>query len=124
MYIVHRYTFRSLTTEMEAFLRECDLHVRRDLSSRFWDADETGFCTATASQRVLARRGSREVHEITGGSGRDYVTVLSAGLADGVRFTPYILGCQPLPMLVVQPEPCMGSAKVDGWRPTASWTCL
>ena len=62
-----------------------------DLGSRLWNADETGFCTAAAGQRVLARRGSREVHETAGGSGRDYVTVLGAGSADGVRLAPYIL---------------------------------
>ena len=28
---------------------------------------------------VLATRGSKEVHETAGGSGRDYITVLGAG---------------------------------------------
>lgn len=62
-----------------------------DLASRLWNADETGFCTAMASHRVLARRGAREVHETAGGSGREYVTVLGAGSADGIRLPPYIL---------------------------------
>ena len=62
-----------------------------DLASRLWNADETGFCTAIASRKVLARRGAREVHETAGGSGRDYITVLGAGAADGVRLPPYIL---------------------------------
>ena len=53
--------------------------------------DKTGFCTAVGSQRVLARRSLREVHETGGGSGRDYITVLGAGSADGVRLSPYIL---------------------------------
>ena len=30
---------------------------------------------------------SREVHETGGGSGRDYITVLGAGSADGVRLS-------------------------------------
>ena len=50
---------------MEAFLQECDLHHGPQL----WNADKTGFCTTIASQRVLARRYSREVHEIAGDSG-------------------------------------------------------
>lgn len=62
-----------------------------DLASRLWNADETGFCTAMASHRVLARRGAREVHETARGSGREYVTVLGAGSADGVRLPPYIV---------------------------------
>ena len=77
--------------KLETFLKECDLLDMPDLGSRLWNADETGFCTAAAGQRVLARRGSREVHETAGGSGRDYVTVLGAGSADGVRLAPYIL---------------------------------
>lgn len=40
-----------------------------DLASRLWNADETGFCTSGASNKVLARRGAREVHETSGGSG-------------------------------------------------------
>ena len=76
---------------MESFLREVKLLEAHDLASRLWNADETGFCTAVASQRVLARCGSREVHETGGGSGRDYITVLGAGSADGVRLSPYIL---------------------------------
>ena len=76
---------------MESFLREVKLLEAHDLASRLWNADETGFCTAVVSQRVLARRGSREVHETGGRSGRDYTTVLGAGSVDGVRLSPYIL---------------------------------
>ena len=62
-----------------------------ELASRLWNADETGFCTAVASTRVLASRGAKTVHETAGGSGRDYITVLGAGAADGVRLPPYII---------------------------------
>lgn len=62
-----------------------------DLANRIWNADETGFCTAVANKRVLARRGVREVHETAGGSGRDYHTVLGVAAADGTRLPPYIL---------------------------------
>ena len=84
--------------------------------SRFWNADVTGFCTAIASRKVLARRGAREVHETAGGSGRDYITVLGAGAADSVRLPPYILykgvNLYTRWTEVDQLEPCM----VAGWR--------
>ena len=39
----------------------------------------------------MARRGSRDVHETGGGTGREYVTVLGCGSADGHKLSPYIL---------------------------------
>lgn len=77
--------------KLETFLKEIDIREAPDLSSRLWNADETGFCTSMASHRVLARKGSKEVHETSGGSGRDYFTVLGAGAADGTRLPPFIL---------------------------------
>ena len=77
--------------KMEVFLRECNVLDMPDLSSRLWNADETAFCTAVASPKVLARRGSRCVYKTAGGSGRDYITVIRAGAADGVRLPPYTL---------------------------------
>ena len=56
-----------------------------------WNADETAFCTSVASNRVLARKGAREVHEMSGGSGREHYTVLGAGAADGTRLPPFVL---------------------------------
>jgi len=80
--------------KMEEFLQELKMLDMPDLSKRLWNA-ETGFCTAVASQRVLAKRGAKDVHETAGGSGRDYITVLGVGAADGTRLPPYILykGC-------------------------------
>ncbi len=40
---------------------------------------------------VLARRGSQVVHETSGGSGREYHTILAAGAADDVQLPPFIL---------------------------------
>lgn len=40
---------------------------------------------------MLAKRGSRSVHDTAGGSGRDYHTVLGTASADGTRLPPYIL---------------------------------
>lgn len=76
---------------MQDFIKENGLEDLPDLASRIWNADETGFCTAVASKRVLARRGAREVHEVAGGSGREYHTVLGAASADGTKLPPYII---------------------------------
>lgn len=46
------------------------------IAKHLWNCDETGFCTAVASQKVLAKRGAKTVHEVGGGSGREYITVL------------------------------------------------
>ena len=76
---------------LREFLQKVDLLEKTDLSSCLWNDDETGFCTAVASTRVLATRGAKDVHETAGGSGKDYITVLGAGSADGVRLPPYII---------------------------------
>ena len=47
-----------------------------EIAKRLWNCDETGFCTAVASKTVLAKRGAKAVHEVGGGSGREYITVL------------------------------------------------
>jgi len=49
---------------------------KKDIGQRVWNCDETGFCTAVASKLVLAKRGAKTVHEVGGGSGREYITVL------------------------------------------------
>ena len=77
--------------KVKTFLEKVDIRHAPDLATRLWNADETGFCTSVASPRVLARRGTRDVHETGGGSGRQYYTVLAAGAADGTRLPPFIL---------------------------------
>ena len=62
--------------QLEDLFRKTNLRDAPDLQNRLWNCDETGFCTAVASRSVLTRRGSKEVHETGGGSGRDYITVL------------------------------------------------
>ena len=76
---------------VKTFLEGLNILDAPDLASRIWNTDETGFCTSMASRRVLARRGSKEVHETSGGSGREYYTVLAAGAADGTRLPPFVL---------------------------------
>ena len=43
--------------------------VDKDFSNRLWNSNETAFCTFDTSKKVLAKRGSQEVHETGGGSG-------------------------------------------------------
>ena len=58
---------------------------------RLWNCDETAFCTSPVANKILARRGSRAVHEIGGGSGHQYITVHCCGSASGERLPPFIL---------------------------------
>ena len=58
---------------------------------RLWNCDESGFCLGAASKKVLARKGSRSVHEVGGASDHQYITVLACGNASGVRLPPFIL---------------------------------
>ena len=81
----------SWLTKVEAFLQQLNILDAPDLAARMWNADETGFCTSMAACKVLAKKGSRQVHETSGGSGRDYYTVLAAGAADGTRLPPFVL---------------------------------
>ena len=60
-------------------------------SSQIWNCDETVFATAVGSKKVLARRGSRNVYEIGGGSGHEYITMLVCGSADAIHLPPFIL---------------------------------
>ena len=65
---------------VESLFKETGLNdlPSEELKCHIWNCDETGFCTATAAKKILAKRGDRDVHETIGGSGRDYITVLAA----------------------------------------------
>ena len=76
---------------VESYLKSINLLDSADISSRLWNADEIGFCTGASSSLVLARKGSRTVHETCGGSGQEFYTVLAAGAADGTRLPPFLL---------------------------------
>ena len=43
------------------------------------------------STKVLARRGAKSVYEIGRGSGREYITVLGCGSADGIKVPPFVV---------------------------------
>ena len=46
------------------------------ITERLWNCDEIEFCTAVASKQVLAKKGTKAVYDVGGGSGREYITVL------------------------------------------------
>jgi len=83
-------------------LKEFD---QKDIRERVWNCDETGFCTAVASELVLAKRGAKTVHEVGGGPGTEYIIVFGkhcislptllcimyCGSASGTRLPPYIV---------------------------------
>ena len=61
------------------------------IANRLWNCDETAFSMSASASKLLVRRGTRAVHEIGGGSGREYTTVHCAGSASGERLPPFLL---------------------------------
>ena len=61
------------------------------IANRLWNCDKTGFSTSASASKILAHRGSKAVHEVGGGSGREYITVHCAGSVSGERLPPFIL---------------------------------
>ena len=81
--------------KFESVLKEIGLAdlPQDELHHYLWNCDETGFCTAQASRKIIAKRGDKDVQDTIGGSGREYFTVLGAGSASGVRLRipPYFV---------------------------------
>ena len=48
-----------------------------EIAKCLWNCDEAGFCAAVASKKLLVNQGAKSVREVAGGSGREYITVLS-----------------------------------------------
>ena len=84
-------TIQDFFAKVEKLLSEIGIRYSRDLATRMWNCDETGLCNAGGSRRVLAKRGSRWVHDTAGGSGRSHTTVLGCGSASGVRLPPFVV---------------------------------
>ena len=60
------------------------------VAKRLWNCDEMTFSTSTSASKILACGGAKAVHEVGGGSGREYITVHSAGSSSGERL-PFII---------------------------------
>ena len=94
------------------------------LQYHIWNCDETGFCTTAACKKILAKRGERDVQDTLGGSGRDYITVLGAGYADGTRLPPFVVyKGKNLWSRWMQggPAACMFSVSDSGWMEAANF---
>ena len=95
-----------------------------DIQHRVWNCDESGFCTAVASKKILAKRGEKAIHETMGGSGREYITVLACGCADGTRLPPYIVykGKNLWARWMKNgPAGCLYSVSDSGWMESANF---
>ena len=60
-------------------------------AARLWNCDETAFCTSVSATKLVVRKSTKMVHEVGGGSGREYTTVHCAGSGSGERLPPFIL---------------------------------
>lgn len=78
---------------VQKVLKENELNElsENEVASRLWNADETGLCLEATSNRELARRGAKSVCEIGTGSGREYITILGCGTANGIMLPPFVL---------------------------------
>ena len=45
-----------------------------ELRCKILNCDETGFCIAIASKKILRKHGDKDMHETMGGSNKEYVT--------------------------------------------------
>ena len=68
-------TIQGFFERVEKLLREAGLVYSSNLADRLWNCDESGLCNAVTTGRILAKKGSRWVHDTAGGSGRSYTTV-------------------------------------------------
>ena len=75
----------------EKLIDELGIKDSEDLDRRVWNCDESSIATAAASKVILARRGSKWVHETKGGSGREVITIMGCGSAAGERLLPMVL---------------------------------
>ena len=55
----NRETIEAFFDKVEKMLGDLGILHAHDLGDRLWNCDETGLCSAVASGRVLAKKGSR-----------------------------------------------------------------
>ena len=60
-------------------------------AAHLWNCDEIAFCTSVSATKLVVRKSTKMVHEVGGGSGREYTTVHCAGSGSGERLPPFIL---------------------------------
>ena len=84
-------TISAFSNKYENFLLKIGIQYATDLSEHLWNCDESGLCNVTSTSKVRARKGSKWVHDTSGGSGRSYTIVLGCGSASGILLPPYIV---------------------------------
>ena len=85
------HTVQEYFKKVEKKMHELGIMDAPDLNKRIWNCDECGLSTGVASNTVLAKRGSKWVHETGGGSGRETITILGCGSAAGQRLPPFVV---------------------------------
>ena len=75
----------------EGYFEELKISDAEDLSDHIWMCDESGICTSVASCQVLTWRGAKFVHETTGGSGREIITIHAVVSASGKQVPPFVV---------------------------------
>ena len=89
-----------------------------------WNCDESGFCTAVTSNKILAKRGEKDIHHTLGGSRRNFITVLGAGCANGTSLPPFVVyKGENLWVRWMKGGPCgcVYTVSDSGWMETANF---
>lgn len=60
-------------------------------ADRIWNMDETGFNIESRLEKVLAKKGSRQVHKISSGNDHSHISVCSTISAAGTYIPPLII---------------------------------
>ena len=84
-------TIMSFFDNLEKVFSDNGLNTDPTCAQRLWNCDETAFAMCASSHKVLCKRGASTVHEVGGGSGREYTTVHACCSANGERLPPFIL---------------------------------
>ena len=72
--------------KLEKIFRENSL-----TAERIWNMDETGFVIAPRLEKVIARKGVRQVHKVAHGNSYDHISVVPTLSAAGTYIPPLII---------------------------------
>ena len=78
------------------------IHENSLTASQIWNMDETGFVIVPKLEKVIARKGSRQVHKIAHGNSHDHISVAPTISAAGTYIPPLIIykGVRTIPGLL------------------------
>ena len=77
-------------------------------AAHLWNCDETAFCTSVSATKLVVRKGTKMVHEVGGGSGREYTTIHCAGSGSVASFCTRERTCTRDGWRVAQQQQYMG----------------